>query len=53
MKKVYESPVIEKVSFKYQEQVVASGTRVCEDRWVNIGVGACQTGNQHVERLNQ
>lgn len=53
MKKVYESPVAEKVTFQYQEQVVASnGSEGCLDQWVNTGAGSCTDGNAHWERLN-
>ena len=50
MKKTYETPSVEKVEFKYRDQVVvASG---CVDRWVNIGETECTDGNKHLENLN-
>ena len=52
MKKVYESPVAEKVTFQYQEQVVASnGSEGCTSQWVNYGDGSCTSGNAHLEYL--
>lgn len=49
MKKSYETPVIEKIGFQYQEQVVASD---CVSVWVNTGIGSCTDGNAHYEYLN-
>ncbi|MBQ3045683.1 MAG: hypothetical protein IJO03_08260 [Clostridia bacterium] len=51
MKKTYETPVAEKVNFKYQEQVTASNT-ACISRWVNIGLTECVDGNKHLEYVN-
>ena len=51
MKKKYEAPAAEKVTFQYNQQVVASIGR-CEDVWVNTGVGSCTDGNAHWESLN-
>lgn len=51
MKRKYETPVAEKVNFKYQEQVVASNS-TCQSVWVNIGLSECTDGNKHMEYLN-
>ena len=40
MKKFYETPVAEKVTFQYQEQVTASGA-TCTNQWTNIGDDTC------------
>ena len=48
-KKKYTAPVVEKVEFRYQEQVVASS---CQDVWVNIGESSCTDDNAHWEKLN-
>lgn len=46
MKKQYESPVAEKVSFCYSDQVVASGgSSGCDSYWINVGLGHCESGN--------
>lgn len=50
MKKNYETPIAEKISFRYQEQVVASNT--CISTWINIGSDACIEGNQYYQPLN-
>lgn len=50
MKKTYETPVAEKVEFRYSDQVVASGG--CVSRWIYYGEFACVEGNQHLEYLN-
>lgn len=42
MKKTYETPVAEKVTFQYQEQVTASGGVNCTNQWTNIGDDTCQ-----------
>lgn len=42
MKKTYETPVAEKVTFQYQEQVTASGGQTCTNQWINIGDTTCQ-----------
>ena len=52
MKKTYETPNAEKISFQYQEQVVASNADNCSDIWVNVGFGSCTGGNPHWESLN-
>ena len=53
MKKVYETPNAEKISFQYQEQVVASNDgNSCMDVWVNTGFITCTDDNAHWERLN-
>lgn len=52
MKKAYETPVIEKVSFCYSDQVVASGGGGCLSVWVNAGPNSCIEGNSHLEYLN-
>lgn len=44
MKKVYETPVAEKVAFCYQEQVAAS-TSQCINVWINVGSDYCASGN--------
>ena len=43
MKKTYETPNDEKISFEYQEQVVASNaaTEGCISVWINTGVEGC------------
>lgn len=47
MKKTYETPVAEKVTFQYQEQVTASGTtKDCTSQWTNIGDSTCQDFEQ-------
>lgn len=55
MKKIYETPNAEKISFQYREQVVASnfgGESACEMKWVNIGAGACTDGDQYLVSTN-
>jgi hypothetical protein len=52
MKKTYETPNAEMISFQYQEQVVASNADSCSDIWVNIGSDSCTDGPAHWERLN-
>ncbi len=45
MKKAYEAPVAERVTFEYKDQVVAASSST----WVNVGsptVGYCQTDPQ-------
>ena len=44
MKKTYETPNAEKISFQYQEQVVASNADKCDSAWVNVGDGSCDNG---------
>ncbi|MGN0164342.1 MAG: hypothetical protein ACI4EA_12320 [Candidatus Ornithomonoglobus sp.] len=39
MKKTYETPTAEKITFQYQEQVAASS---CTSQWTNIGDSSCQ-----------
>lgn len=52
MKKVYETPVAEKVEFCYRDQVVAS-SRACPSRFIDWGWGNyCEEGNKHWEYLN-
>ena len=41
MKKTYETPVAEKVTFQYQEQVTASG-QTCTSQWINTGDNTCK-----------
>ena len=41
MKRNYETPVAEKVTFQYQEQVTASGATTCTNQWTNIGDDTC------------
>ena len=50
MKKKYEAPAVEKVTFQYNQQVVASIG--CVDVWVNEGVLSCTDGNKYLESLN-
>ena len=56
MKKTYETPNAEKISFQYQEQVVASnfggGSDGCLNVWVNTGNHSCTGDNAHWEHLN-
>ena len=40
MKKFYETPAAEKVTFQYQEQVTASG-QTCTSQWINTGDSRC------------
>ena len=40
MKKFYETPAAEKVTFQYQEQVTASGG-TCTNQWTNTGDDTC------------
>lgn len=54
MKKTYETPSVEKVTFQYRNQVVAtSGTATkCESTWMHTGESSCTEGNDHVDHLN-
>lgn len=53
MKKNYETPVAEKVTFQYEEQVVASTGEKCISAWLNAGGSSCVEGDpEHVEYLN-
>lgn len=52
MKKTYETPSVEKITFEYKDQVVASNGNNCEDVWVNVGVESCTEDNAHWEKLN-
>lgn len=54
MKKQYESPVAEKVSFCYSDQVVASGggSDSCISVWMNTGEYSCTSGNAWLKPLN-
>ena len=56
MKKTYETPNAEKISFQYQEQVVASnfggGSNTCVDLWVNIGDQSCTEGDRFIMSSN-
>lgn len=49
MKKTYETPVAEKVEFRYQEQVATS---TCISVWMNEGVNSCTDGNSFLKPLN-
>ncbi len=40
MKKVYETPVVDKVNFDYKNQVVASGSIVCYEK-VTMSYSGC------------
>lgn len=42
MKKTYETPVAEKVEFRYQEQVAASASN-CISAWINVGLNYCES----------
>lgn len=52
MKRVYETPVAQKVSFRYQEQVASSlstptpSVSQCVMVWVNQGNLSCTIGNK-------
>lgn len=54
MKKVYETPVAEKIEFCYRDQVVASGGtgKGCISVWVNTGDASCTDGNSWLEKLH-
>lgn len=55
MKKVYETPAVEKIAFQYRDQVVAASGEACKNVYVNIGTeeqGECAEGNEHLEYLN-
>lgn len=41
MKKSYETPTAEKVTFQYQQQVAASNQN-CTNEWTNLGDSNCQ-----------
>lgn len=43
MKRAYETPVAEKVSFRYQEQVAASTSSDCISAWINAGTYHCES----------
>ena len=51
MKKTYEAPTVERVEFKYRDQVVAASGK-CTNQWVNIGEESCTEGNKHQANLN-
>ena len=50
MKKAYQAPNVEKISFQYQDQIMDSGA--CQSVWVNIGESSCIDGNKQLEYLN-
>lgn len=50
MKRNYETPVAEKVTFQYQEQVTASGA-TCTNQWTNLGEATCDSF-EWVKNLN-
>lgn len=53
MKKTYETPVAEKVEFRYQEQVAASASASsCISAWINAGAGHCEGEPTLWERKN-
>lgn len=47
MKKTYATPVAEKISFRYSEQIAASGTDIpvltCTQNWVGLGDASIAT----------
>lgn len=54
MKRVYETPVAQKVSFRYQEQVASSTVSQCTMIWRNQGENGCTMGNTfHQWAFNQ
>lgn len=53
MKGTYETPIAEKVEFRYSNQVVASGAQSgCISQWIFTGENSCTDGNQHLAWLN-
>lgn len=54
MKRTYETPNAEKISFCYQEQVAASSPSVepCISVWVNSGDNSCTSGNSYLKPYN-
>ena len=50
MKKTYETPVSEVVTFDNSDVITTSS--VCEDVWVNTGLFSCTDDNAHWENLN-
>lgn len=48
MKRAYQSPTVEKVEFRYNEQVLAAASTSPCARYINGGVGAvnCPIGDQ-------
>ena len=50
MKKTYEAPTVERVEFKYRDQVVAASG--CVSKWVDEGIDSCTSGDKHLEALN-
>lgn len=53
MKKVYETPAVEKVEFQYRDQVVVASNGKCKSVWNNIGTNSCEDGTpEEVEVLN-
>ena len=41
MKKIYVTPVAEKINFEYKDQVVAASGN-CTKQWTNIGDDTCK-----------
>ena len=50
MKKTYETPVSEVVTFDNSDVITTSGP--CKDVWVNTGILSCTDDNAHWENLN-
>ena len=50
MKKTYETPVSEVVTFDNSDVITTSAT--CKDVWVNTGIFSCTDDNAHWETLN-
>ena len=52
MKKTYETPNAEKISFEYQEQVVASNAgNNCISTWINTGAEYCADDNKFQQKI--
>lgn len=55
MKKTYEAPTVERVEFKYRDQVVAASGLPCGSYYIKEGAytgGYCENGNEHFEYRN-
>ena len=54
MKKVYETPAVEKVAFQYRDQVVVASGGNCGSQWVNnapAGEQGCKDGNDQLVQM--
>ena len=54
MKKMYETPTVEVVEFKYRDQVVVASVG-CGSYYIKEGAhtgGYCENGNEHLEYRN-